>query len=136
VGDAYNKYALTLTHGDHVSKVIEYILQSYQPDYAVLHGDQLMGVVTRDDVLRALSTDTRDLYVSAVMQRDVLRVSADQSLDDVRQKLMQEGKRLCAVFEGRDDAHYLGLVSLEDIQEALLVASFAERQREMRVRTA
>ncbi|MDZ4718580.1 MAG: site-2 protease family protein, partial [Roseiflexaceae bacterium] len=33
VGDAYNRYALTLEIGDRVSKVVDYILTSYQPDF-------------------------------------------------------------------------------------------------------
>lgn len=36
VGDAYNKHALTLCPGDRVSRVVDYILTSYQPDFAVL----------------------------------------------------------------------------------------------------
>ncbi len=35
IGDAYNKHALTLQIGDRVSKVVDYILTSYQPDFAV-----------------------------------------------------------------------------------------------------
>jgi DnaJ like chaperone protein len=50
VGDAYNKHALTLSPGDHVSKVVDYILTSYQPDFAVMQGSGFLGVVTRDEV--------------------------------------------------------------------------------------
>jgi hypothetical protein len=59
-------------------------------------------------------------------------VSAQQTLEDVRQTLAGAGKRVAAVYEGSGDRHYLGLVSLEDIQEALLVASFVERQQQLR----
>ncbi len=83
VGDAYNKYALTLNIGDHVSKVVDYILTSYQPDFAVLQANRLLGIVTREDVLRALASDTRDMFVTGIMRREFLKVDADKTLDEV-----------------------------------------------------
>ena len=76
VGDAYNKFALTLSLEDRVSRVIEYILTSYQPDFAVLQRGRLLGVVTREDVLRWLSANNYDVFVTEVMSEDVLRVDA------------------------------------------------------------
>jgi Zn-dependent protease len=70
VGDAYNKHALTLQIGDRVSKVVDYILTSYQPDFAVLQGSSLIGIVTRDDVLRAMANSPTDQYVTMIMQRN------------------------------------------------------------------
>lgn len=129
VGDAYNKYVLTLTIGDRINKVIDYILTSYQPDFAVMQGQKLLGIVTRDDVIRALDASGSDAsvldrYVQMIMRRDVLRVNADASLDDVRQLMMERGERVVAVYEGET---YLGLVSIEDIAEAFSVLLFLER---------
>lgn len=132
VGDAYNKYVLTLAAGDRVSKVLDYVLTSYQPDFAVVQGARLLGVITRDDVLRGLSsaaldTNVPDSYVTAMMRRDVLRVDANASLDQVRHAMSEQGERLAAVYEGES---YLGLISLEDIGEALTVLTFTERYQQ------
>ncbi len=132
VGDAYNKYVLTLAAGDRVSKVLDYVLTSYQPDFAVVQGARLLGVITRDDVLRGLSSSTLDTnvpdsYVTAMMRRDVLRVDANASLDQVRHAMSEQGERLAAVYEGES---YLGLISLEDIGEALTVLTFTERYQQ------
>lgn len=129
VGDAYNKYALTLTIGDRVSKVVDYILTSYQPDFAVLQGSRLIGIVTRDDVLRALANNTEDVYVTMIMRREIVRVSAQASLDEVRQLMTEKNERVVAVYDGET---YLGLVSLEDIAEAFAVIAFQQRQQEAR----
>jgi Zn-dependent protease len=128
VGDAYNKHALTLAIGDRVSKVVGYILTSYQPDFAVLQGGNLLGVVTREDVLRALASDPRDVYVTGIMQREVPRVEARSTLDEARQVMSEKGMRIVAVYDG---AAYLGLVSAEDISEAFAVIAFVQRQREL-----
>jgi Zn-dependent protease len=48
VGDAYNKHALWLRPDHRVSHVIDLLLTSYQPDFAVAHRGRLAGVVTRE----------------------------------------------------------------------------------------
>lgn len=128
VGDAYNKHVLNLAIGDRIDKVIDYILTSYQPDFAVMQGDNLLGIVTRDDVLKVLANpptgvQVPDMYATMIMQRNVFRVDASESLDEVRQKMTQNGVRVVAVY---DAEQYLGLVSIEDIAEAFTVLRFAE----------
>lgn len=129
VGDAYNKHVLTLSIGDRIGKVLDYVLTSYQPDFAVLQGNRLLGVVTRDDALRALSRSAADanildVYVTTIMQRDVVRVPAEATLDQVRQMMNEQSTRLVAVYEGET---YLGLVNNDDMAEAFAVLTFMER---------
>lgn len=129
VGDAYNKHALTLQIGDLVSKVVDYILTSYQPDFAVMQGNTPIGIVTRDDVLRALATNTQDIYATMIMHRDVVRVDHNAPLDEVRQRMAENNTRVVAVYDGET---YLGLVSIEDISEAYAVIAFLNRQEQAR----
>ena len=112
-----------------MSRVIDFLLTSYEPDFAVVQGNRLLGVVTRADVLKALATEIEDVYVATIMKRDVMKVDAARPLDEVRQEMMEKEERVAAVY--RDEA-YLGLVSLEDIAEALLVVGFRNRQEERR----
>lgn len=129
VGDAYNKHALTLAVGDRVSRAVDYILTSYQPDFAALQGSNLIGIVTRDDVLRALANIPTDTFVTEIMEREFLKVEASKSLDEVRRKMVEQGTRIAAVYNGAD---YLGLISMEDIVEAFTVQTFVERQKQVR----
>jgi Zn-dependent protease/CBS domain-containing protein len=124
VGEAYNKRAVTLAPGEPLRTVIDHLLTSYQPDFAVIDGrDKLLGVVTRGDVIRALSQGTGDVSVGQVMNPPALRVSADQTLEQVREALGEAGQRLAAVYDGD---HFLGLVSREDIDEAYAVLQFTD----------
>jgi len=129
VGDAYNKHALRLNMGDRVSQVVDYILTSYQPDFAVMQGNAPIGIVTRDDVLRALDTNTQDVYVTSIMRREITKVDAGATLDQVRQMMSEQDVRVVAVYDGLT---YLGLVSLEDIAEAFAVLTFLQRQQQAR----
>lgn len=121
LGDAYNKHALTLSPGDQVDRVIDYLLTSYQPDFAVLHGGRLLGVVTRERVLKAMVSREDEAYVTSIMDRDVPRFEPHLSLDEVHERMEQQAVSVAAVFEGE---RFLGLVNLEDIREAMQIAAF------------
>jgi len=129
VGDAYNKNAITLAPGTQVSQVVDHILTSYQPDFAVMQGTKLLGVVSRDDILRSLATELSDGYVTGIMHRDVLTVDAGLTLEEVREMMATSGQRLAAVSRGEV---FLGLVSREDLAEALIVIGFARAQEARR----
>ncbi len=128
VGDAYNRHALTLTPADRTSRVVDLILTSYQPDFAVMQGNQLLGIVTREDVLNSLSQEPNDVYVASIMQRNVLRVPHSMTLDEVRNIIAANEGQVAAVYH---DQEYLGLISLTDIAEALAVIDYVERQKQL-----
>jgi CBS domain-containing protein len=71
-----------------------------------------------------------DLYVAGVMKREVLTVDASLGLNDVRRLMGEQGEGIVAVRSG--DAS-LGLVSAEDIAEALVVSSFVQLPDKRRV---
>ncbi|MEP0772934.1 MAG: site-2 protease family protein [Acidobacteriota bacterium] len=133
IGEAYNKHAITLSPSDRASRVVDYILTSYQPDFAVLHGGRLLGVVTREVLLKSLATEPEDVYVTAIMERDVLRVPPQLGVDEVLERMGEAGARVAAVQDGD---RFLGLVSREDLAEALTVVSFLQRQRLLAARQA
>lgn len=129
VGDAYNKTAIQLTIDHRVSQVIEHILTSYQPDFAVVNRGRLAGVVTRDDVMKWLAETPSmyDVYVTEVMREEphVARVDARLTLDDVTKAMQERETRIVAVFDGE---MFLGLVSAEDIAEAQAVLTYLNRR--------
>lgn len=131
VGEVFNRNAITLVPKDPVTRVIDHLLTSYQPDFAVLDGARLVGVVTRKQVLDALSKNERADDVSAIMDRTVPRVDAREALDSLQEQMMRESTPVVAVFDGEQ---YLGLVSLEDLAEARLVAGYVQRQNEAAIR--
>lgn len=129
VGDAYNKHALTLAVGDRVSRVVDYILTSYQPDFAVMQARNPIGIVTRHDVLATLASAPGDTLVTEMMQREFLKVDANKSLSEVRQVMEEKGTQIAAVYDG---AAYLGLIGLEDITEAFAIQTFVRRHERLK----
>lgn len=129
VGDAYNKTAIVLTIDHRVSDVIEHLMTSYQPDFAVAQRGRLVGVITREDVFRWLAETASmyDVYVTEVMRdvEQVLKVDARLTLDDVTKAMADADTRIAAVYDGE---LFLGLVSREDIDEAQAVLTFLNRR--------
>lgn len=122
VGDAYNRHALSLSEHDRASKVVDYILTSYQPDFAVMRGRQFIGAVLREDLIEHLANGRGDVPVVDLMTPSVLGVAADESLDAVRSRLLDADARVAAVYD-RHGA-FLSLVSHADIAEACVLLHF------------
>ena len=78
-GDAYNRHVLTLAETDRLSTVTGLLLTGYQPDFAVLRGRELVGVVSRSAVLQALAGRADDPLVGEVMNPMCLKVDAGSS---------------------------------------------------------
>lgn len=129
LGDAYNRQVITLQNGNRLSHVVDYLLTSYQPDFAVLFGQKLLGVVTREDAMKALATFDYDPFVSEIMRREVLKLDANLNLDEAREQLAEKGARVAAVY---DQDNFLGLINLEDIQEAFTVLMFNQRHTQLK----
>jgi Zn-dependent protease/CBS domain-containing protein len=113
-GHVYDRQGVTLAPGDTIGRVVSLLLSSHQRDFPVLHGGRLHGVISRDDVLRSLSADPRDRYVTEVMKREVMRVPSEASLDRVRNAMSERGASVVAVIHGQQ---FLGLLSSERLSD-------------------
>ena len=131
VGEVFNRNAITLTPADPVTRVIDHILTSYQPDFAVIEGGKLVGVVTRKRVLEALSNNQGTSAVRAIMDAAVPHVDAAEALDELHDRMTRERISVVAVYGG---TNYLGLVSQDDLAEAKLVAGYVQRREDADIR--
>jgi CBS domain-containing protein len=121
-GDATNRGALSLSPADQVGAVASLLVRTPQRDFPVVHGESLVGIVSRDLVLAALRAGGPSQYVAGVMDRGPLAIDAALALPDARRFMMERGQRVAAVFDG---SHFVGLLSLEDLAEVALVQEAA-----------
>jgi Zn-dependent protease len=120
VEDAFTRHGVVLAPGDRLSRVVEYLLGSRQQAFPVVLGERLLGVLTRQRVLQALSHEGPDAYVSGLMERDVPRIDASATLEEAHQRMSELRVGVLAVH--REDS-FLGLMGLAELSEALAVAS-------------
>jgi Zn-dependent protease/predicted transcriptional regulator len=131
VGDVFNRNAITLTPAEPVNKVVDHILTSYQPDFAVIESGKLIGVITRKRVLQALANNQGTAAVRDIMDAAVPHIDAREPLDELHDRMTRDRISIVAVYGGNN---YLGLVSQEDLAEAKLVAGYVQRREDADIR--
>jgi len=92
----------TLTHGVTVKDALKPALRSLQNAFPVLHGEQVLGLIDKDSLLKAAATDEEEQYVSGLMERNFPNTTADSCLAEIVQKLENsQGLPLVVLEKGR-----------------------------------
>ncbi len=115
----------TLSHGETIRDAGNLLLAASQHDFPVMHGDQVLGLLTRAALLRAMMTAGPDAYVASAMDRNPKRFSPDTPLSDVLADL--SGTRACAlVMEGEK---LVGLLTSENVSSFILLRQMSIQQQ-------
>jgi Zn-dependent protease/predicted transcriptional regulator len=109
-----------LGHGDTVREAANLLLSTAQQDFPIMHGDQVIGVLDRNGMLRALAQEGPEAYVAAAMQRDFIALEPDADLAEMLPLLARAGR--CALV--MDGARMVGMLTTENLSEFLLLRRF------------
>jgi Zn-dependent protease/CBS domain-containing protein len=115
---------VVLSPGDTLGAAIDVMLRSSQHHFAVVHGTSVVGLLSRDDALRAVSRVGPAAYVAGVMERELGVIDASTPLDEVRTRLIELGNRPLIV---RSAEGYLGILGLEDLSRVAAIATALRR---------
>jgi Zn-dependent protease/CBS domain-containing protein len=115
----------TLSHGESIRDAGNLLLATSQNDFPVMHGDQVLGLLTRAALLRAMMTEGPDTYVASAMDRNPKRFSPDAPLSDVLADL--SGMRACALVMEGDKL--VGLLTSENVSSFILLRQVATQQQ-------
>ena len=108
----------TLQHGDTIRDAGNLLLTTSQHDFPVVHGDTVVGLLTRSALVRAMLTEGPEGYVAGAMDREFPRVSPDQPLEQVLPSVSAPGA--CALVMDAE-GHLAGLLTSENVSEFLLL---------------
>jgi len=110
----------TLSPSDRLDRVVSLILAGSQQDFPVVEDGQFVGVLTRDDFIRALSQQGQNTPVADVIRRNVPTVDSHEMVEMALMRLQESGaKTLPVMHRGR----FVGLVTSENITEFLMIRS-------------
>lgn len=111
-----------------LEEAVRCLLHTTQHEFPVVDGaGRLRGVLTRDDMIRALRDRGPETPVLEVMRSDIPVVLQRYTLDEAL-RLMQE-KRLPAVGVNDNDGRLVGLVTPENVGEMMMVHAARPERR-------
>jgi Zn-dependent protease/CBS domain-containing protein len=126
VGEAMLTDFRTLSHGDTIREAAELLLATSQQDFPVLHGGQVVGLLNRGALLRALASDGPDGYVAGAMERDFVRLDAAMGLSLAVRRMNERGS--CAMVFEAD--RLIGLLTAENLSEFLVLRRIGSSRRD------
>lgn len=120
----------TLTVGTTLREAKDVLLAGYQQDFPILHGDEVVGVLSRSGLLRGMATEGPDSYVAGVMERDFVRVRPDDDLSELltQAQALQSGPILVMDGDIPDESRLVGMITQENLLEFLMLTQLQQRE--------
>jgi Zn-dependent protease len=110
----------TLDHGSTIRDAANLLLTTSQQDFPVMHGEQVVGLLGRNLLLKALAAEGPEAYVAGVMDREYLSLEPATDLAEIL-PLMAHAGRCALVMDGE---RLLGLLTTDNLSEFLLLRRF------------
>ena len=120
VGHAMLREFRALQVSDTVGHASEHMLAGFQADFPVLDGEKLVGVLTREDVIRGLTAGGPDTPVADAMHKGFACAEAHEALDAALPRLREAN---CDALPVLDGVTLVGMLRLENVGELVAVRS-------------
>jgi CBS domain-containing protein len=119
-GDAMITRFESLSPSSVVEDAVQALISTTQHEFPVVDGaGRLRGVLTRDDMIKALRERGSDTPVLDVMRSDIPVIGERRNLDEALRLMQEQG--LPAVGITNRDGRLLGLITPENIGEMMMV---------------
>ncbi len=125
VRDAMMTRFRTLAAQDTLARAVDELLAGSQQDFPVLENDLPIGILRRNDLVKALSQGRRDTAVTEGMCRDCETVDEASSLKSAVESMRA---RQCATMPVVAGGRMVGLLTLENISEMIMVNAAMDHQ--------
>ena len=115
----------TLQPDDPLSLAVDHLLAGFQQDFPVLEGGHVTGVVTRADLMKALSLHGPTAPVRVAQRTDFLVAHPGEPLQEAFARL--QGSR-CHTMPVLRDGELLGVLTLDNVGEFFMIHGATRRQ--------
>ena len=110
----------TLAPTDTLQRALAYVLEGFQHDFPVVDAGRVVGVLSRADLVKALTTSGADTRVAAAMTSRFASAVPSEMLEGAIQRLQASGCPALAVI---GDRQLVGLLTMENVGEFIMVHS-------------
>jgi Zn-dependent protease len=108
----------TLQPDDTLTSAIEHILSGWQQDFPVVFGNHVLGVLTREGLLRTLAERGSNVLVRDAMTRDFLTADSHDMLEKALTLLRGHKCRSLPVLH---DGELVGMLTVDNVGEFLMI---------------
>jgi Zn-dependent protease/CBS domain-containing protein len=115
----------TLTTNQTLGDAVKVILDGSQHDFPVMWGDQVMGILTRSNLLAGLAQYGPEQVVTTVMQREFETAEPNEMLEAVLNRLATSASRVIPVLQ---NGNLVGLMTAENLGEYLMIQNALYRR--------
>jgi Zn-dependent protease len=128
VSDAMVTEFSVLSSDSTVADAVGALLRTSQHEFPVVDGaGQPLGILTRDDMIRALQTRGPDVPVRDVMRRDLPVIPQNASLEDAFESMQESDSPALPVVDSR--RRLTGILTVENVGELMMIRSVAPAAR-------
>lgn len=110
----------TLSPRDNLSRVVQLVLAGSQRDFPVVENGRVLGILTRDDFLKALTQHGEGLPVSQVMHINLPVLDSYEMVENALLRLQESGIPVLPVTHA---GQLVGIITPENITEYLMIRS-------------
>lgn len=114
VDRAYSRQARTLNSQSTLEDAVNLTLTTFQSEFPVIDGDQLVGLLTYQRLVQALNLRSPETVVRDVMLTGVTPVTPKDSMFDVQQQMAAQRLDAVPVVE---NGRFVGLLTNRDVSE-------------------
>ena len=120
VRQAFTRKTEALDPDDRLTRAVDLTLSSFQSDFPVCRGEELVGLLTKTDLVSALQNRGSNAFVVSVMRKEFPTISLDDSVYLAQQRMAENNiEALPVVEQGR----FRGLLTLRDVDEVFRLLS-------------
>jgi Zn-dependent protease len=117
----------SLRQDDTLSRAVDLILAGSQHDFPVLDGNRVTGLLTRTDLIAALSKHGAEYRVADAMRRDYRTVDASDPLEGVFMRITESQEYAIPVTQA---GRLVGLLTSENVAEFFMLHTALEQSRQ------
>jgi Zn-dependent protease/CBS domain-containing protein len=116
----------SLREHDTLSRAVDLILAGSQHDFPVLDGNRVTGLLTRTDLISALSKRGPEGHVSDAMRRDYRTIDASEPLEGVFMRIAESQEYAMPVTQA---GRLVGLLTSDNLAEFFMLHTALEQSR-------